>query len=127
MENIEPYAFGPEFEDDEEQNASDELGNGSDSDIEDGIEGEIKDSRAGNIDWCKCGNCIAMPTVEESICCTESAKIKEKFGDIQGCVCNSTRFVTEAIDRDVLEVAFVLARRLLRQKPRRQLPPIANR
>ena len=50
MEKVEPYAFEPKFEDDEERNASDEQCNGSNNDINDGIEGEIEDNGAGNID-----------------------------------------------------------------------------
>uniref|UniRef100_A0A1X7UX12 Uncharacterized protein n=1 Tax=Amphimedon queenslandica TaxID=400682 RepID=A0A1X7UX12_AMPQE len=50
---------------------------GSEVDSEDSPDDE-NEMRLNNTNWCLCGNCCAMPTVEESICCREIEQIKLK-------------------------------------------------
>ena len=58
------------------------------------LEGEMQDrlpvavpnSWLANTDWCDCGNCLAMPTARECICCREIGCCQ----DLQpnGCIIN---------------------------------------
>ncbi|XP_053571574.1 uncharacterized protein LOC128661335 [Bombina bombina] len=45
------------------------------------------EERVGNTDWCVCGNCQAMPTTRESICCRDVENIYSKIPDGSSCIC----------------------------------------
>ncbi|XP_053568871.1 uncharacterized protein LOC128659218 [Bombina bombina] len=45
------------------------------------------EERVGNTDWCVCGNCQAMPTTHESICCRDVENVYSKIPDGSSCIC----------------------------------------
>ncbi|XP_072182000.1 proton-coupled folate transporter-like [Diadema setosum] len=52
---------------------------------EDENEPEDIERRLGNRDWCSCsGGCVAMPTVKESVCCKEIARVVAKMDSFAG-------------------------------------------
>ncbi|CAH2222882.1 Hypothetical predicted protein [Pelobates cultripes] len=50
-----------------------------------------EEGRIGNTDWCTCGNCITMPTAEESICCKEIDNVVCQLEDAP-CIIHHTFF-----------------------------------
>jgi len=59
-------------------------------------------SRVDSVDHCKCGLCKPMPSVEESICCTE-VKINQELMIGLECICNHP-LVTSILDRQILTI-----------------------
>ncbi len=67
-----------------------EQAEGNNIDIEDDGEGSNNNNniaedigRLGNVEWCRCGNCIAMPTCIESVCCKEIGEVAVKIDEDQ--------------------------------------------
>ena len=65
---LKPYDFEPLASD-----------TASDSDSSDHANYSITSPRVGNVEWCQCGNCKAMDTEVESLCCAEASEIPEEF------------------------------------------------
>ncbi|XP_075045737.1 uncharacterized protein LOC142106642 [Mixophyes fleayi] len=54
---------------------------------------EQEDQRdIGNTDWCKCGRCSSMSTVEESICCHEISSLGSHLTDECTCITQHLAF-----------------------------------
>ncbi|XP_040178384.1 P2X purinoceptor 7-like [Rana temporaria] len=56
-------------------------------------------TRLGNTDWCQCGNCLAMPTGRESLCCKEIANVKENIEEGTVCITQSPIFQSSVVNR----------------------------
>lgn len=69
---IEPYAFEPEYKEDELENLA--TGNNPSSPIIPTLD-----------EWCSCGHCEVMPTVEECVCCKQCDYTVGNMGDL-GCI-----------------------------------------
>lgn len=69
-----PYLFEPEASSDEEINQQ----SSPESTDED---------RLGNTDWCSCGNCPPMSTIEESVCCHEIPQVMTVLEEDPGKPC----------------------------------------
>jgi len=57
-------------------------------------------------DWCLCGRCHPMPTVEESVCCRNSDLTVGNLKDMQ-CITDDRRMQAVVLNEDVLSVMFV--------------------
>ena len=69
-----PYMFEPSCTSSSRETSSDENEDEYDAHAEE----EISD-RVGNILWCLCGNCRAMESHEESVCCKEIKVIPDEY------------------------------------------------
>ena len=69
--NILAYQYEPEYKDGEESELEDYDGMTGADVISDNIE-----SRSELEKWCRCGNCIIMPTTKERMCCLELDEVK---------------------------------------------------
>ncbi|XP_073488997.1 P2X purinoceptor 7-like [Aquarana catesbeiana] len=56
-------------------------------------------TRIGKNDWCECGNCLAMPTARESICCHEISNVTENIDEGSLCIIESNIFKNMVVDR----------------------------
>ncbi|XP_066269514.1 uncharacterized protein [Branchiostoma lanceolatum] len=81
---IVPYRYEPylddmqaEEPDDNDEGTEEDRGNGNDGDIQ----------RLQNTEWCSCGRCEAMPTVVESVCCREQARVSATRDELDGLRC----------------------------------------
>ncbi|KAI8491924.1 hypothetical protein Bbelb_302970 [Branchiostoma belcheri] len=111
-EGIAPYRFEPYLE-----GPANDPGSDSESDAEErGEEGDAGGAdaqipmdieRLQNVEWCSCGRCEAMPTVEESVCCQEQMRVVEKRERVPGILCITEHhgFQTVCLDEEVLETA----------------------
>ena len=63
-------------------------------------------SRVGNVDWCRCGNCIAMATHTESLCCKEMAAIEHRMASGDSCIVDVPNFMAVCVNI-VLDVALL--------------------
>ena len=91
--HISPYQFEP---------LSTELGavasgSGIDTDIP---HDEGSQSRAGNTAWCSCGNCLAMETDAESVCCKD--EVPANMFQEEQCITLSESFAAVRLHREVL-------------------------
>lgn len=55
---------------------------------------------------CICGNCVAMPTGRESVCCRENVKVYEKVPSGMACITEHENFSSVCTNPDVIETAF---------------------
>ncbi|KAK3740763.1 hypothetical protein QZH41_005890 [Actinostola sp. cb2023] len=67
--------------------------------------------RLGNTDWCTCGNCVTMETVEESSCCQEIPRIQDKILLLEienppTCITGHPGFQSVCLDMWVLQTAY---------------------
>ncbi len=94
---VRPYMYEPERGDDDSS--------GSESDLDD----EEHVARIGNNNWCKCEQCIPMPSVRESKCCKEIGvvfKLMESFVLDVDCITDHPGFRNVCLDRWVLDTAY---------------------
>uniref|UniRef100_A0A8C5PJ99 P2X purinoceptor 7-like n=1 Tax=Leptobrachium leishanense TaxID=445787 RepID=A0A8C5PJ99_9ANUR len=86
----------------------------------------IVEERLSNTDWCLCGKCHQMPTIEESICCQEIEKIKEQFLENSQCICEDVYVNQRLVDRenviDLYRYGMSFQRKRLRPRRRRPIP-----
>ena len=76
MNTLKPYDFEPIVS----SNSGDEAsGTYDEPEVQEDDNSSHSTSRVGNIRWCKCGECRAMSTEVESVCCSESNEIPEDF------------------------------------------------
>ena len=102
---LEPYQLEPEYTDDELQ----ELGLlepelAENNNVE--MRRQDPDQRLGNTRWCQCDGCSTMPTVVESLCCTEETanllqKLHEGYID---CIIDHEDFESVCLNMAVLEM-----------------------
>lgn len=121
LRNPQAYAFEPFVHRNEVTvNQADTLNSENDSDIDSHDNDsnpefdptENRQSRLDNTDWCTCGYCEIMPTLQESYCCQE-LRLEHKLQDLgvtHKCVTENPVFNTVAINRDVLDVAMMSLR-----------------
>ena len=57
--------------------------------------------RNGKTDWCDCGECVIMPTDEESVCCVESDIINNIRGSVE-CITQHISFDNIVLSIDAL-------------------------
>ena len=70
---------------------------------------ELSEVRSGHNGWCSCGNCPAMTTETESVCCKEVPEILQKMGT-HGCITDHLSFDVVCLDPEVLQTALVAMR-----------------
>ena len=70
---------------------------------------ELSEVRSGHNGWCLCGNCPAMTTEMESVCCKEVPEILQKMGT-HGCITDHLSFDVVCLDPEVLQTALVAMR-----------------
>ncbi|CAJ0963858.1 unnamed protein product [Ranitomeya imitator] len=58
--------------------------------------------RIGHTRWCKCTNCISLPTKEESVCCHELANLTRYITREVKCVTLEETFRDECLDEVLL-------------------------
>ena len=128
---IEPYAFEPEYMENEEADYDH-----MDSDSSENLEGEhnADDDRLQNTRWCTCQRCTDMPSVVECYCCQESRGVMDKFNELAAahvkihnnmCITQTERFQTLCLDTDVLAISLIMIHNALRKGPVEN--PIQNR
>ena len=117
-----PYSKEPEWSDGErgEAEGSEEDEGSEDADV--GFDLWPPASRVGNTAWCLCGQCEAMPTRQECVCCGELPETERKIADREEtCVTYLPNFVKVCLDKEVLETAlngiFDLTKRPLNTPP----------
>ena len=117
-----PYSKEPEWSDGErgEAEGSEEDEGSEDADV--GFDLWPPASRVGNTAWCLCGQCEAMPTWQECVCCGELPETERKIADREEtCVTYLPNFVKVCLDKEVLETAlngiFDLTKRPLNTPP----------
>ena len=76
QDEILPYLYEPEV-DASADGTQDEASPGSVSPP------ELDEGRLGNTEWCTCGHCNAMATVQESVCCQEMDSLGNKIDHLQ--------------------------------------------
>ncbi|OCT80250.1 hypothetical protein XELAEV_18027066mg [Xenopus laevis] len=59
--------------------------------------------RLGNTLWCLCGNCIAMPTIRESVCCREVEKLQKHYNEDCTCITTVLDMLQLCINKHFLE------------------------
>ncbi|XP_068122633.1 P2X purinoceptor 7-like isoform X2 [Hyperolius riggenbachi] len=57
-------------------------------------------------DWCKCGNCMQMPTLRESQCCNQIEAICQKFKEDITCVTQIPYFSNTFVNTEAVENFF---------------------
>ncbi|XP_057308898.1 P2X purinoceptor 7-like [Hydractinia symbiolongicarpus] len=93
---LQPYEFELLVSDEEE------VSNGVENDEVSFTDAE---PRTGNANWCECGNCRAMETDTESVCCVESNEIPDEFFQGHKCVTEAADFQVVVLTKAVLETA----------------------
>lgn len=72
----------------------------------------ISEDRRNSTDWCSCGNCDAMPSHLECVCCQEMDVLKHKLtlrvDTGTQCITTSDTFKAVCLDRDVLDVSLLM-------------------
>jgi hypothetical protein len=122
-----PFMMDPVYDSDEERESDRDVD--EDTDVDEGEEHEDSGAaRVGHADWCRCNDCIAMPTASESKCCSEDRRVQAKMRAIHSeaaCITRTERFSTLCLDRDVLELTLMTIHDILSRGP---LPdPVPNR
>lgn len=75
MSGVQLFQFEPTYPPGEEPTESDEESEGVDAEVN-------LSARIGNTEWCSCGgNCIAMGTADECLCCQELEELNQKFDE----------------------------------------------
>ncbi|OCT57445.1 hypothetical protein XELAEV_18003519mg [Xenopus laevis] len=59
--------------------------------------------RLGNTRWCICGECIPMPTIEESVCCWETENLYKYLGEDLICITFQEDMLHHCLNKDLLE------------------------
>ncbi|XP_035984146.1 P2X purinoceptor 7-like [Fundulus heteroclitus] len=119
---VQPYAFEPlvrrELRDNTEESGESRSSDddhasrptSSSSHSESASEEDIGDRshRLTNTDWCKCGNCVIMPTVDECKCCTETHLVDQEVesAGLQ-CITLHEGFQGNCLNQYVLKASFV--------------------
>lgn len=101
---IKPYAFEPEYQEEELENLA--TGNNPSSPIIPTLD-----------EWCSCGHCEVMPTVEECVCCKQCDYTIGNMGDL-GCITDHDQFDLLILNPDVLSIAFIQFTMLKKQQGR---------
>ncbi|KAI8493275.1 hypothetical protein Bbelb_292790 [Branchiostoma belcheri] len=57
-----------------------------DDNVWDGGDVETERWRLGNLDWCRCGNCLVMPSVRESVCCHDLTELTDTDKNVALCL-----------------------------------------
>ncbi|XP_056400542.1 uncharacterized protein LOC130294562 isoform X2 [Hyla sarda] len=68
-----------------------------------------------NTNWCKCGNCCVMSTVEESICCHEISGLHSMINDERVCITKHPAFLELCLDRERLDFLYRFLARIKRK------------
>lgn len=71
-------------------------------------------SRTDGTSWCHCGQCNAMPTAIECVCCREVPAVAERLGlGNAQCIVQHDKFTAVCLTKDVLDAVLVLKSELL--------------
>ena len=107
------YAFQPEWNAEELEERAAAAGEDAEAEYDaDRLPaGGVLEGRLANTDWCGCGNCVAMPTARECLCCREIGRCQ----DLQpnGCIIDNEDFENVCLKPVVLRV-FNVARKDIR-------------
>ncbi|XP_060072401.1 P2X purinoceptor 7-like [Ylistrum balloti] len=100
---IQPYQFEPEVD-----------GESSPSSPASSTRSDDNADRLGSLDWCLCGNCSLMPTIEECRCCSEIHSVLNTKDDIPGiqCITDHPGFGPVCLDIYVLRTSYFQYRQL---------------
>ena len=70
------------------------------------LEIEVEEQgRIGNTDWCQCGECKAMITYTESLCCQDTNEVPEELFEGQKCITRSSGFRMVCLEKPVLHAS----------------------
>ncbi|OCT88142.1 P2X purinoceptor 7 [Xenopus laevis] len=69
-----------------------------------------EDPKVGNTNWCKCGNCIPMPTARESVCCKDITNLQQHFSDDVQCITHVQEMLDHCVEKRYLEFTIRNAR-----------------
>ncbi|OCT82211.1 hypothetical protein XELAEV_18024724mg [Xenopus laevis] len=61
------------------------------------------EGRLGNTNWCRCGNCVDMPTVDESLCCREIHNFQQFLDQERKCITHNQDMLRHCLDSHLLE------------------------
>ncbi|XP_051963680.1 P2X purinoceptor 7-like [Xyrauchen texanus] len=114
-----PYLFEPEYTDAELREMEEEAAAAAQTQGEATVR-----QRAQDTWWCSCGQCMAMPTDEESLCCNEwdfARRPLENRTTARNCLTCDPEFAP-LLNRSVLEVMFQLPSVNWKNRPRPQGP-----
>ncbi|XP_053307781.1 uncharacterized protein LOC128469989 isoform X2 [Spea bombifrons] len=56
--------------------------------------------RVGDTAWCSCGGCVALPTDDECVCCTEIKNIEPLLSEGKKCICDSDYVRDRLVSRE---------------------------
>ncbi|KAI8517914.1 hypothetical protein Bbelb_039310 [Branchiostoma belcheri] len=90
MAGVQPFRFEPQTD-----SSGDSEPDPGDDNVWDGGDVETERWRLGNRDWCRCGNCLEMPSVRESVCChdlPEQTDTEKNVGTDHPCIRNHPDF-----------------------------------
>lgn len=78
---------------------------------------EVPDIRRDirNTDWCRCGRCCVMASVEESICCHEVLGLLPQLNDERTCITKHPAFRELCLDKDRLDFLYRFLARIKRK------------
>ena len=106
-QRVEPYLFEPLMTSKELESVHERLGN--ERERQEQGRTELSEVRSGHNGWCSRGNCPAMTTEMESVCCKEVPEILQKMGT-HVCITDHLSFDVVCLDPEVLQTALVAMR-----------------
>ncbi|XP_068690933.1 P2X purinoceptor 7-like [Montipora foliosa] len=97
---VEPYQFEPILTESDRESCDDDSTNSDNGGY------DLNEDRIGQVDWCICGNCLAMTTGRESVCCREHQKSCDKIPPAMSCITENENFSAVCTNPAVIETAF---------------------
>lgn len=105
---IVPYRFEPQKQIKDREENDDHIPDTEETSDDgwDGMDVETEGWRLDNVRWCRCTHCTSLPTIKESICCTEMLELNFKMEELS-CVINNPEFTTVCLNPAVLRTALI--------------------
>ncbi|KAE8595101.1 hypothetical protein XENTR_v10015515 [Xenopus tropicalis] len=86
-----------------------------------------KGERLRNTRWCQCGNCISLPTTEESVCCREIAKLKKRFRGGVTCIIQVPEMQKSCLDAKLLDYMVRYRGKVSKEKYTEEYPQVMRK
>ncbi|OCT73691.1 hypothetical protein XELAEV_18032654mg, partial [Xenopus laevis] len=83
--------------------------------------------RLRNTRWCQCGNCISLPTTEESVCCREIAKLKKRFTGGITCIIQVQEMQKSCLDAKLLDYMVRYRGKVSKEKYTEEYPQVMRK